>query len=227
MPQEETNLRVARVPTRLKQNYRKDNATGCMKVLAEWVFGTLDAEDLAKPALAATRAQALLKDVLGPRALDRDVVGPRIGTELGKVADKARKMQRETPLTEEDLAFIQQGPSDTLELTGALIDRKQPRWLMGWRDITNATNERTVVGGILPRMGIGNNLPIWHPTYDLGAKYIAAFIAQLSSTQLDYAARQKVAGTHLNFSMRSNFPSSAPTNTHATTSPLSRRAFWN
>lgn len=75
VPEEETALRVARVPTRLKQYYRKEDPTGCLKVLAEWVLGTLDSEDLAKPGQAAIRAQALLKDVLGPRVLERDVTG--------------------------------------------------------------------------------------------------------------------------------------------------------
>ena len=96
------------------------------------------------------------------------------------------------------------------ELTGALIDRKQPRWLMGWRDICRSTDERTVVGGLLPRMGIGNNLPIWHPNYEIGAELVAALVALLSSTALDYAARQKVAGTHLNFFYAEQLPVLAP-----------------
>ena len=82
-----------------------------------------------------------MRDALGERALQRDIVGTRIATWLGKAAAGARKMQRETPLSDDDLAFIKDAPSDPLELTGALIDRKQPRWLMGWRDITNA-NQR-------------------------------------------------------------------------------------
>ena len=47
-------------------------------------------------------------------------------------------MQAETPLTWDDLAFLREGPSDPLDLAWAIIERKQPRWLMGWRDITNA-----------------------------------------------------------------------------------------
>ncbi len=105
-----------------------------------------------------------------------------------------------------DLVYIQQGPSDPLELTGALIDRKQPRWLMGWRDITNATNERTVIGGIYPKAGSGHNLPVWHPDYELGTQVIAGLVAELSSLSLDYAARQKVAGTHLNFFYAGQLP---------------------
>ena len=212
VPEDETALRVARVPARLKQYFRKENAEGCLKVLAEWVLGTLEPGDLEPANLArmVPHAEARLRDILGGRALERDIVGAKIATWLGKAAAGARKMQRETPLSDDDLAFIRNGPSDPLELTGALIDRKQPRWLMGWRDITNATNERTVVGCTLPWMGIGNNLPIWHPNYEIGAKLIAALVALLSSTALDYAARQKVAGTHLNFFYAEQLPVLGP-----------------
>ena len=208
VPQEETNLRVARVPTRLKKAWRKDSATGCLKVLAEWVLATLDADDLAKPALAATRAQALLKDVLGPRALDRDVIGARIATWLGKVVDKAHGMQRETPLTEEDLAFIRQGPANMLELTGALIDRKLPRWLMGWRDICRSTDERTVVAAVFAKVGVGNTTPLTFSTQ--GLDRIATLLAQLSSLPLDYTVRQKLAGTHLTYFYMEQLPILAP-----------------
>ena len=162
VPEDETALRVARVPSRLKQYFRKENAEGCLKVLAEWVLGTLNPGDLETASLARTLpiAEARLRDVLGERALQRDIVGARITTWLGKVAVGARKMQRETPLSEDDIAFIRDAPSDPLELAGMLIDRKQPRWLMGWRDICRSTDERTVIASVFPRMGVGNKLPL-------------------------------------------------------------------
>ena len=98
-------------------------------VLAEWVLGTLEPGDLEPANLArmVPHAEARLRGVLGGRALERDIVGAKIATWLGKAAAGARKMQRETPLSDDDLAFIKDAPSDPLELTGALNDRKQPR----------------------------------------------------------------------------------------------------
>ena len=153
VPADETALRVARVPSRLKQHFRKDNAEGCLKVLAEWVIGTLDPEDLNLASLSQTarRAEGRLRDVLGMRALERNIIGAKMATWLPKAIDSARRMQRETPLSEDDLAFVQEGPSDVLELTGALIEQKQPRWLMGWRDICRSTDERTVIAGGVPK----------------------------------------------------------------------------
>ncbi len=201
VPEDETALRVARVPSRLKQYYRKENAEGCLKVLAEWVLGTLEPGELYQDRLARTLpiAEARLRDVLGERALQRDIVGANIATWLGKAAGGAQKMQRETPLSEDDLAFIKDGPSDLLELTGALIDRKQPRWLMGWRDITNATSERTVIASVLPRMGTGDTLLLKHQQHP--APVAAALNACLCSITLDYICRQKIGGTHLKYNV--------------------------
>ena len=69
------------------------------------------------------------------------------------------------------------------------------KWLMGWRDITNTTNERTVVGGIFPKSAVGNNLPIWFISNEI----VELFAPLLSSIACDFAARFKVGGTHLNF----------------------------
>ena len=147
-------------PHAFKQYFRKEDAEGCLKVLAEWVLATLDPEDLDPASLARTlpRAEARLRDVLGLRVLERDIVGGKITTWLGKAALGARKIQRETPLSEDDLAFIKDAPSDPLELTGMLIDCKQPRWLLGWRDICRSTDERTVVATVFPRAGVGHTM---------------------------------------------------------------------
>jgi hypothetical protein len=208
VPEEEASLRVARVPTRLKQYYRKAHAVGCLKVLAEWVLGTLDPEDLAKPAFAVSRAQARLTDVLGPRALERDCIGAKVATWVGNVAGDAREMQRETPLTEDDLRFIKATSADPLELTLAMIGRKQPRWLMGWRDITNATNERTVIASIFPKVGAGDKVLIMHHTR--GVQTAIPLVAALSSFIVDYAARQKFGGTSFKYYFMKQLPLLAP-----------------
>ncbi|MHA6263696.1 Eco57I restriction-modification methylase domain-containing protein [Arenibacterium sp. CAU 1754] len=208
VPEEETRLRSARVPVRLKQYFRKDNTKGSLKVLAEWVLGTLDREDLLNPAIGAIRAQKLLKEVLGPRALGREVIGAKFATWLYKVSNNAKKMNRDTPLSIDDLAFIKEGPSDPLEMTGALVDRKQPRWLMGWRDITNATNERTVIAAVFPSVGVAHSTRLLFLNAQDASP--AAFYATLSSLPFDYVARQKVPGTHLTVSALQQLPVFSP-----------------
>lgn len=75
-------------------------------------------------------------------------------------------------------------------------------WLLGIRDITNSTNERTVLGGVFPSNAVGNNLPVWMP----GAGPRPVLPAVLSSLACDYAARLKVGGTHLNFFIARQIP---------------------
>ena len=168
-------------------------------MLAEWVLGTLDPKDLSTASLARTlpRAKAWLHDVLSPRVLERDIVGAKLTTWLGRIAPRACNMQRETPLSEDDLAFIKDAPSDPLELTGMLIDRKQPRWLMGWRRNARSTDERTWLVTAIPNVGVGDSIFLLHT--DMRAQYAAVLLSCAASLTTDYIARQKIGGTNLSF----------------------------
>ncbi|GES43987.1 hypothetical protein RsS62_32390 [Rhizobium dioscoreae] len=70
-------------------------------------------------------------------------------------------------------------------------------WLMGWRDITNATNERTVIATVFPRVAANHKMPIFFTEH--GVEKQSALLANLNSIILDYVARQKVGGTNLAF----------------------------
>ena len=70
-------------------------------------------------------------------------------------------------------------------------------WLMGFRDITNATNERTVIAHVIPRYAVGNQFPLLFSDKPIGK--VAALLGSLSSLVLDFHARHKIGGTHLNF----------------------------
>lgn len=72
-----------------------------------------------------------------------------------------------------------------------------PRYWLGVRDITNTTNERTVLGSFIPWCAVGNNLPIWL-TDRIGIE-IGQLLSCMSSFACDFVARFKVGGTHLNF----------------------------
>jgi hypothetical protein len=83
-------------------------------------------------------------------------------------------------------------------------------WLMGWRDIARATDERTVIAAALPRVGVGNKIPLMFPTQPISARHSAALLGCLSSLTLDYCARQKIGGTTLNFFILFQFPVLSP-----------------
>lgn len=86
------------------------------------------------------------------------------------------------------------------------MDRRSPRWLMGWRDITNATNERTVIASVAPRVGVGNNMPLMLFGQDIATCPLAALLGNLCSMTFDFVARHKVGGTHLNYFIYKQLP---------------------
>lgn len=103
----------------------------------------------------------------------------------------------EAPLTDEPAV---------LTLAERWLQAACPQWLMGWRDITNATNERTVIASVVPLAGVGNKIPLFLLGDWVNAPQAAAFLANLSSLALDFAARQKIGGTTLNYFYIKQFP---------------------
>lgn len=162
VPEDEVKLRAARVPSSLKRAYREINSERCLKALAEWVAGYF-----ANVEGRAARDADLIR-VLGKSHAWKTALGssPERFLLEPKTLANGIDMQRETPLSADDIAFLTQGPDEPLELTTALIDRKQPRWLMGWRDITNATNERTVIAGVFPKVGTNHKVPLLYLNAD-------------------------------------------------------------
>jgi len=78
-------------------------------------------------------------------------------------------------------------------------------WLLGWRDITNATNERTVIASVIPRVAVGNNFPLL--LFEDHIAPLAGFLAaNLASIVFDFFARLKVGGTHINFFIFKQLP---------------------
>jgi hypothetical protein len=71
-------------------------------------------------------------------------------------------------------------------------------WLMGWRDITNATNERTVISSPFLSTASGDTLLLIFPDVER-ARSLAGLQANLAAIVMDYCARQKIGGTHLKY----------------------------
>lgn len=78
-------------------------------------------------------------------------------------------------------------------------------WLVGFRDITNSTNERTGIFAVLPSVAFGNNAPL----ILLGSEHQQEGLllaTSLSSFAFDFAARFSVGGTHMNFFILKQLP---------------------
>ena len=86
-------------------------------------------------------------------------------------------------------------------------DRLQAEWVIGFRDIARATDARTMIAAILPRVGAGNTAPLVIPE-DLAAYRANAplLLANFNSIIFDYVARQKAQSTHLNWYIVEQLP---------------------
>lgn len=79
-----------------------------------------------------------------------------------------------------------------------------PQWLMGWRDICRATDERTVIASVVPLAGVGHTMPLFFTSQTAG--HNAALLGNLGALVLDFCARVKVGGTHLTYGYLKQFP---------------------
>lgn len=77
-------------------------------------------------------------------------------------------------------------------------------WLMGWRDICRATDERTIIASLFPLAGVGNKLPLMF--CEMETNHLCGLIGNLSALCFDYVARQKQGGTTLNFFIYEQLP---------------------
>jgi len=81
----------------------------------------------------------------------------------------------------------------------------QQQWLIGFRDITNTTNERTAIFAVMPKVGVGHTCPLIMLPKEKIVE-IPLFISNLSSFVFDFVTRQKVGGTHLTYGYLKQLP---------------------
>jgi hypothetical protein len=96
---------------------------------------------------------------------------------------------------------------EAAEVEARLCDKGWERgWLMGWRDICRATDERTVIASVVPRVGVGHKMPLMFSQAAPSVQHAAALYGNLNSLTLDFVARQKVGGTSLTYFYLKQFP---------------------
>lgn len=81
-------------------------------------------------------------------------------------------------------------------------------WLLAYRDITNATNERTLICSMLPKNPVGHTAFLI--SSEEGAPKLACLLANLNCFEFDYLARQKLGGTHMSLFIVKQLPVHPP-----------------
>ncbi|ABK44518.1 putative type II DNA modification enzyme [Magnetococcus marinus MC-1] len=93
------------------------------------------------------------------------------------------------------------------EVDNRIPDAWQREWLLGFKDITSPTNERTVIPTVIPKGAVGNKMPLLiSENEDIPPKVYSGLIANISSIPFDFIARQKVGGVTLNYFYVKQFP---------------------
>lgn len=155
---------------------------------------------------------------LGPHYLpaapiDAVKAGPRESTawyevDRGAVASLI-DLPRNFPVLPEAVPTLEDEAA-ALDFAEELLEAASPRWLLGFRDIARATDERTVIASVFPRAGVGNKIPLLFFSSRVTEQQRAALAANLAALCFDYAARQKVGGTTLNFFIVKQLPIVSP-----------------
>jgi hypothetical protein len=179
--------------------------------LGQWVAGELFAASLGAapdanlPARQVQRCIAQVEAALRTRYPRLDAVLRGEGLTSKKALTEFPKwaqQNREARLSESELAALAQALAAPhtahalRELLDAWMDARSPRWLMGWRDITNATNERTVIASVVPRLGVAYTFRVATRLSQPPDK-VACLFATLNSLVFDFSSRQALGGTHL------------------------------
>jgi hypothetical protein len=192
---------IPKYPEPLAQALALRHRPSIQRVLAYWAAGAqlLRGNDKA--------AQTLL-DFAVPLQVDRPLASwlARLSAD-----EHARQLAQDFPLSQTDLETIAAQIKDAPEqIAQELVERFSPKWFLGWRDITNSTNERTLIANAVPRVAVGNNYPLLFMA-GIPDKCQCAFEAMADSFMVDYVARQKVGGTHINYFYLKQFPFLLPT----------------
>ncbi len=85
------------------------------------------------------------------------------------------------------------------------VDRK---WLLGWSDISSATNVRSFIPSVMPKGGAGHTFLVALTTPSSAAIMLHVL---MSSLAFDYVSRQKLSGLHLMFHLVKQLACPTPT----------------
>ncbi|MCP1766320.1 hypothetical protein [Bradyrhizobium japonicum] len=91
------------------------------------------------------------------------------------------------------------------KVAAALADHADPRWLIGFKNVTSPTNERTMISAAIPRAGVGHSMPLIMVD-EAERKRAGLLLANISSLPFDFIARQKVGGVNFTYFFLKQIP---------------------
>jgi hypothetical protein len=116
-----------------------------------------------------------------------------------------------TPALHQNPEFVAQPRwwVDGESVASALEGRTRQAYLC-YKDVTSSTNQRTMIAAMIPRVAVANSAPLMVTGEEIAPRQTCCLLANLNSLALDFIARQKVGGVHLNFFIVEQFPVFSP-----------------
>ncbi len=96
------------------------------------------------------------------------------------------------------------------EAVTEVTKERRREWLYAYKDVTSATNERTMIAAFLPWVAVVNSAPLMLPGESITPRLEACLLANQNSYVFDFVARQKVGSVHLNFFIVEQLPTLPP-----------------
>jgi hypothetical protein len=121
--------------------------------------------------------------------------------------DRGYRVLPETTLEEHQDPAFEPEPFywvDQAAVEMRLAERTERKWLMGWKDVTSATNERTAIFSVMPRVAVGHSLPLIFSAIE--TRKFVCLMANANSMPFDYVSRLKIAGLHLTYGYLKQLP---------------------
>lgn len=145
-------------------------------------------------------------------ALIRDGLSAKDTKELNNVQTKLKSIASEkaASLFESSEDGVDWGrilqANDIVSEAFKIAEDKCPKYFIAWRNITNATNERTVICSALPFCGVGNSGATAIFGNSIKSVKKACFIANMNTISFEFVARMKIGGTNFNFFIVNQLP---------------------
>lgn len=128
------------------------------------------------------------------------VVEPDNWMRQGQTAKTSLVSHQNPEFTVEPRWWISQDDVDEV------LGERQDETVLCLKDVTSSTNERTMIAAFIPRAGVVNSAPLVLLDEAIDTRAPCCLLANFNSFALDYIARQKVGGLHLNFFIVEQLP---------------------
>lgn len=118
---------------------------------------------------------------------------------------EVQSLMEEHRLSEEEASMLKRiRCSQSWPEVAKFLKHRSPEWLIGFRDVTNSTNERTFVSSIAPLSAVNHKMPLFSSCQS--KMRTLCLVASVKSLSFDFITRQKIGGTSMTLFNVKQFP---------------------